>query len=182
MADQILDHVYKLKGGEQEAVERNNPFLERREPIVVYCKDGTTRMKIGDGIHYYNELAWSNEHDAVTELAQAFEKYKLDNNARVDKNTQDIATIFEMLEFADGDITFNGVTGITINGEPLPIIHNIVDIPSATEETFGVIKLGDEFQLNESGELEVKEINVNKLTQDEDDILILSGGTASHIK
>ena len=58
MAEQILEHVYRLKGGEQEAVERNNPFLERREPIVVYCKDGITRMKIGDGIHKYNELDW----------------------------------------------------------------------------------------------------------------------------
>ena len=58
MAETVIEHSYKLKGGEQEAVERNNPFLERREPIVVYCKDGITRMKIGDGVHKYNELSW----------------------------------------------------------------------------------------------------------------------------
>ena len=58
MAETIIEHSYRLKGGEQEAVERNNPFLERREPIVVYCKDGVTRMKIGDGVHRYNELDW----------------------------------------------------------------------------------------------------------------------------
>lgn len=63
MADQILEHVYKLKGGEEEAVERNNPFLERREPIVVYCKDGITRMKIGDGVHHYDELDWVKVDD-----------------------------------------------------------------------------------------------------------------------
>lgn len=58
MAETILEHVYKLKGGQEEAVELNNPFLERREPIVVYCRDGSTRLKIGDGVHYYNELDW----------------------------------------------------------------------------------------------------------------------------
>ena len=58
MAEQIIQHLYRLKGGEQEAVERNNPKLERREPIVVYCKDGITRLKIGDGVHTFNELDW----------------------------------------------------------------------------------------------------------------------------
>lgn len=59
MAEQIIDHLYKLKGGEQDAVERTNPFLERREPIIVYCRDGITRMKIGDGVHHYNDLSWA---------------------------------------------------------------------------------------------------------------------------
>lgn len=58
MAERIIQHTYKLKGGEQEAVERSNPLLLRREPIVVYCKDGITRMKIGDGVHRYSELDW----------------------------------------------------------------------------------------------------------------------------
>ena len=58
MAETIIEHVYRLKGGEQLAVEYENPFLERREPIIVYCTDGVTRMKIGDGIHRYNELDW----------------------------------------------------------------------------------------------------------------------------
>jgi hypothetical protein len=58
MAETLLEHVYRLKGGEEVAVEYENPLLERREPIVVYCKDGVTRMKIGDGVHRYNELSW----------------------------------------------------------------------------------------------------------------------------
>ena len=64
MTETIIEHLYKLKGGEQEAVERNNPFLERREPIVVYFTDGITRMKIGDGIHRYNELEWIGGKDS----------------------------------------------------------------------------------------------------------------------
>ena len=58
MAETIIEHVYHLKGGVQEAVELENPILDRREPIIVYCTDGITRMKIGDGIHHYNELEW----------------------------------------------------------------------------------------------------------------------------
>lgn len=58
MAETLIEHVYRLKGGEQVAVEYENPMLERREPIIVYCTDGITRMKIGDGVHRYNELKW----------------------------------------------------------------------------------------------------------------------------
>ena len=56
MADKIIDHIYHLKGGDQSVLEVVNPQLDRREPIVVYCKDGKTRLKIGDGIHRYNDL------------------------------------------------------------------------------------------------------------------------------
>ena len=58
MAETIIEQVFRLKGGEEVAVEYQNPLLERREPIIVYCKDGITRMKIGDGVHRYNELDW----------------------------------------------------------------------------------------------------------------------------
>lgn len=63
MAQTLIEHIYHLKGGEQEAVEYQNPFLERREPIVVFCKDGITRLKVGDGEHNYNEL------DFITNVA-----------------------------------------------------------------------------------------------------------------
>ena len=75
MAEQLLEHVYRLKGGEEEAVTRNNPFLERREPIVVYCRDGITRMKIGDGVHRYDELDWV-KIDADREVHKEIEVYK----------------------------------------------------------------------------------------------------------
>ena len=58
MATQVIEHTYHLKGGNEDAVNRANPLLDRREPIVVFCNDGITRMKIGDGVHRYNELDW----------------------------------------------------------------------------------------------------------------------------
>lgn len=56
MATTVVKHTYKLKRGKQEAVERANPLLLAGEPIVVYCDDGKTRMKIGNGRDYYHDL------------------------------------------------------------------------------------------------------------------------------
>ena len=63
MAETIIKHVYRLKGGEQQAVDYANPFLERREPIVVFMDDGSTKMKIGDGVHNYSELDFLSGKD-----------------------------------------------------------------------------------------------------------------------
>lgn len=57
------EYIFKLKGGEQAALEYANPFLERREPIVVFLEDGTTNIKIGDGKHNYNELEFISNND-----------------------------------------------------------------------------------------------------------------------
>lgn len=56
MATTTVKHTYKLKRGRQDAVERANPLLLAGEPIVVYCNDGKTRMKIGNGKDYYQDL------------------------------------------------------------------------------------------------------------------------------
>jgi hypothetical protein len=53
---QSTNHKYKLKRGQQEAVERVNPVLDAGEPLVVFCKDGKTRLKIGDGVTAYKDL------------------------------------------------------------------------------------------------------------------------------
>lgn len=55
---QVKDFIFQLKGGNEDSLLRNNPLLKRREPIVVFCNDGTTKMKIGDGVHTYRELDW----------------------------------------------------------------------------------------------------------------------------
>lgn len=56
MATTVVKHTYKLKRGKQAAVEKANPLLLAGEPIVVYCDDGKTRMKIGNGRDYYHDL------------------------------------------------------------------------------------------------------------------------------
>lgn len=63
MATTVLEHTYKLKGGNEDAVYNNNPLLERREPVVVFMEDGSTKMKIGDGVNRYRDLPWLGEQE-----------------------------------------------------------------------------------------------------------------------
>ncbi len=69
MATQVINHEYRLKRGAQEAVERVDPLLAAGEPLVVFCTDGSTRLKIGDGKHRYSELEWvgsNSEKEVLT--------------------------------------------------------------------------------------------------------------------
>ena len=42
MGTKILSLTCQVKRGKQEAFERKNPVLASGEPVVVWCKDGTT--------------------------------------------------------------------------------------------------------------------------------------------
>lgn len=63
MAQTVIEHVYHLKGGAQLALEHENPLLDRREPVVVFCQDGIVRLKIGDGQTRYNDLPYVGGDD-----------------------------------------------------------------------------------------------------------------------
>ncbi len=54
----IVSHTYKLKRGKEDAILNANPLLLAGEPIVVFRNDGSTNVKIGDGVTYYRDLPW----------------------------------------------------------------------------------------------------------------------------
>lgn len=56
MATKIVRITYQLKRGPQSVIEANNPILAEGEPIVIFCEDGSTKLKIGDGQTPYLEL------------------------------------------------------------------------------------------------------------------------------
>ena len=62
-----VNHKFKLKRGQQEAVEHTNPILEAGEPLAVFCSDGKTRLKIGDGVTSYKDLNFIGD-DNNTEI------------------------------------------------------------------------------------------------------------------
>lgn len=69
MSTKLINHTYRLKRGHQDAVERVDPLLDPGEPIVVFCNDGKTRMKVGDGTSRYSELDFiggGDREDVVT--------------------------------------------------------------------------------------------------------------------
>lgn len=56
MATKIVQITYQLKRGPQSVIEAKNPILAEGEPIVIFCEDGSTKLKIGDGQTPYLEL------------------------------------------------------------------------------------------------------------------------------
>lgn len=76
----------------------------------------------------------------------------------------------------------NKIDSIKVNGVALTIQDKSVNIPTATTAASGVVLSSaaeNKVSVAADGSMEVNNINVNKLVQSEDDILILNGGNAS---
>lgn len=67
MAKAVIKHTYELKRGQEEALDRVNPLLLRGEPVVVYREDGTTNIKVGDGVHNYKDLPFITKLPEMTQ-------------------------------------------------------------------------------------------------------------------
>lgn len=69
-----------------------------------------------------------------------------------------------------------------VNGEPLIITDKTVNIPVATLNDYGLVKsAGGENQITvkTDGTMEVNNLNVNKLVQTADEVLVLNGGNSA---
>lgn len=135
MADTVIQHTYKLKGGEQEAVERVDPFLERREPIVVFMKDGTTKMKIGDGEHRYSELPFVGGDGSEGEILQFESRLNFPSIGDSTKLYQAVKDCkiyqynpstykYELLNEFKGEVTIEGIEIIS-GGTALGLIDSL---------------------------------------------------------
>ena len=138
--------------------------------------------------------------ESAADVLAELNKYKTSNDARVlgieniiGKDAEgetpasgiigDIAAITAKLDTIEEGAQVNVLEGVKVNGVALAITDKVVDIPAATADKFGVVKLGSEFKANaETGALEVDKINVNKLEQTDGEYLILNGGLASDLK
>lgn len=78
----------------------------------------------------------------------------------------------------------NIIEAITINGVVLEASNKIVDIPMATMEALGLVKSSsaeNKIAVSNDGTMEVNSINVNKLVQGENEILILDGSLIASV-
>lgn len=133
--------------------------------------DTYTSKQVDDLI---SQLSGDNSESAASILGQ-LNTYKNENDARV-KNAEDRIKALED-EGADDNVIEN----IKIAGEDsaLEVTDKTVTLPAATSEKLGLIKLSSEVGVDANGALEVKALNVNKLTQTTGEFLILYGGSAS---
>lgn len=133
----------------------------------VYAKGETySRQEISDLIA--DITGGESAADVLAEL----NTYKGTNDERV----TNVENRVKALEEADDD---NIIEEVKVAGTALTIADKAVDIPAATAEAYGVVKLSTEVGVNDAGALEVKSLNVNKLSQTDGEWLILNGGTAA---
>lgn len=74
----------------------------------------------------------------------------------------------------------NTIESITIGGEVIAPSEKVIDIPLATAAKVGVVKVDNTtIQVNSSGTISVKNVNINQLIQTPGDVLILDCGRSS---
>ena len=126
LMSKIVNQQIKFKRGQQAAVERLNPILAAGEPLAVFCFDGKTRLKIGDGITPYSELDFIGE-DTDTEILvypteldfpqppkneQLYYLYKASNKATLYRWNADIFR-YEAIDTPDVEISIDNIEVIT---------------------------------------------------------------------
>ena len=85
MAEVVVKTIFKLKRGLADAWTRNNPLLQAGEPG--YELD-TRRLKIGDGVTYWNNLPYFSEVEISEEqIAAAVQKYLEEHPLQVSTDT-----------------------------------------------------------------------------------------------
>lgn len=92
-------------------------------------------------------------------------------------------TLITKLEGIESGAQVNVVETVKLGGTALTAIDKAVNIPIATSEVIGVVKgsvAENQIAVKVDGIMEVNNINVNKLTQTEGDVLILNGGTSKN--
>lgn len=113
--------------------------------------------------------------ESAADVLAQLNEYIGKNNERVDK----VEGRVETLEKAGYQA--NVIEGIKLAdaANTLTLNNKIATIPAAEVSQYGLVKLSNEIGVNTAGNLEIKNLNLSKITQDEEDWLILDGGTST---
>lgn len=175
MSAKVQQHTYKLKRGTEDLCSEYNPVLLRGEPIVIYCNDGCTRLKIGDGVTALLDLPFVTSEPIEIDDVPTIDSKNLVTSDGVAKELTSIKSIINN----DKSI---GVRDVIIGDTKIERIDGNVVIPVATQELSGIVKSSTEtnsISVQEDGKMEVNDINVNKIVQDLGDTLLLASGDST---
>lgn len=113
--------------------------------------------------------------ESAADVLAKLNEYTGTNNERVGK----VEGRVETLEKAGYQA--NVIEGIKLAdaANALTLNNKIATIPAAGDSQYGLVKLSSEIGVNAAGALEVKALDLSKITQDEEDWLILDGGTST---
>ena len=130
---------------------------------LVLADDGSVEISAEISAANVKELdSWiTTNRDSVLGLLSATKEAKLDG-------------------IAEG-AQVNIIESVKVGGTVLDVVNKAVDIPVATADVFGVVKSSvdeNKVAVATDGTMEVNSVNVNKLVQDNDEVLVLNGGAA----
>lgn len=154
----IVKTTFQLRRGLLATWEKNNPILAAGEPSYVIDKN---LLKIGDGTTHWNDLEFLGGNSEI-------------QNLLVDENSVIII---------EDKISLKGFAEALPGAQPIKNENGqlVWVVPNTTVEKVeeSVKKLEQEVYKKEEIDNLVKEINVNTLVQNENEYLVLYGGSAS---
>lgn len=172
----LLDIAMGKVTGLQDALNNKVDKVEGSRLITTSEATKLEALVIGDGGQI--EISGKVNADNIEGLD---EKLAL----KVDKETGKslIAdTLITKLEAIESGAQVNKIEQIKVGGTLLEIVDKGVNISIATDTALGVVKSASDdnkVAVAADGTMEVNSVNVNKLTQDDADVLILDGGSAN---
>ena len=120
-------------------------------------------------------IGQSTGGESVADVLAKFNEYKGQNDERVGKVEGRVETLEKagyQANIIEGIKLADATNALTLN-------NKIATIPAAAASQYGLVKLSNEIGVNTVGALEIKALDLSKITQDEEDWLILDGGTST---
>lgn len=156
--------------------EADAKFAEKADTLAEYgITDAYTKGETYSRQEIADLIADITGGESAADVLAALNTYKGENDERVGK-VEDRVKALEDLEADDNVIEGIKVAGASAN---LEVVDKVVTLPAATVDALGLVKLSSEIGVDATGALEVKSVNVNKLTQTSGEWLILNGGGAA---
>ena len=113
--------------------------------------------------------------ESAADVLAKLNEYTGTNNERVGKVEGRVETLEKagyQANVIEGIKLVDAANALTLN-------NKIATIPAAGASQYGLVKLSNEIGVNAAGALEIKALDLSKITQGEEDWLILDGGTST---
>lgn len=178
-AEDVIDKVGEL---EDAIGDSDNGLVHDIEELQDKMEDVYTREEI-DGM-IKSAITYQGSVESYDDLEELPSPKQGDVYQVEDEGTMYIYDGDSWEKFSSGiDLSGyeNVIETIKVAGVALHVDDKEVDIPIATDDAAGVVMSSNAenaVSVLEGGTMEVNSLNINKLTQDDGDVLVLDGGTS----
>lgn len=179
----IGDHVTRVKtlsgqtvsaktvGGQQMHISPGSVAVVGKSPYI--NEETGTWMVYNDKERTYVDSGVV----AQSQIQNVSEEFVIDENGELQ--------IYQIsVDKIDGlsDIIGDSIRGVSVDGLPLPVVDNGVNIPLADDEIAGLVRSSDgenSITVNEDGTMSINSLNVNRLTQTAGERFTLNAGNSA---